>query len=88
MLTRFLFPAGVFPPKRRSAQRSERPGRPQPADGERGQSVLHGTLSAPEAAEGGRDGQTGAEGHAGLGPGRLVLKKQYFLYQCERISQG
>lgn len=64
-----VFAAGVLPPERRPAQRPGRPGRPQPADGERGEGVLCGALPSPEAAQGGRDGQTGPEGHAGLGPG-------------------
>lgn len=64
-----VFAAGVLPPERRPAQWPGRPGRPQPADGERGEGILRGTLPSSEAAEGGRDGQTGPEGHAGLGPG-------------------
>lgn len=64
-----VFATGVLPPERRAAQRPGRPGRPQPADGERGEGVLRGAVPSPQAAEGGRDGQTGPEGHAGLGPG-------------------
>lgn len=63
--------AGVFPSEWRSAQRSEWPGWPQPADRERGEGFLHGALSALEAAEGGRDGQTRTEGHTGLRPGKF-----------------
>ncbi|CAL8325881.1 unnamed protein product [Arctogadus glacialis] len=45
-----------------------RPGRPQPADGERGAGLLHRTGAPPQAAEGGRHGQAGPEGHPGHGP--------------------
>lgn len=62
--------AGVFPPERGAPRWPERPGRPQQADGERGEGFLRGASSTPEAAEGGRDGQTGTAGHAGLGPGK------------------
>lgn len=61
--------SGVLPPERGPAQRTERPGGSQPADGERGEGVLRGAVSPPEAAEGGRHGQAGPEGHAGLRPG-------------------
>lgn len=66
--------AGVFPPERRLSGCSGRPSRPQQADGERGEGFLRGAPPTPEAAEGGRHGQTGIAGHPGLRPGRLTQK--------------
>lgn len=87
--------AGVFPPERGLPRGSERPGRPQQADGERGEGFLRGASPAPEAAQGRRDGQTGPAGHAGLGPGRpglyfqtkrLLLTSLYLLFQVGYLA--
>lgn len=56
--------AGLLLAERRSSQRrSERLRRAQPAHGADCPSVLPGTVSTSQAAQGGRDGQAGAASH-------------------------
>lgn len=76
------FGAGFLPAEAPSAQRrSKWFGGTQSAHGADSPSLLSGTVSAPEASQGGRDGQTGPAGRVSISGGQWG-----HLVRCKRLQ--